>query len=71
MKKVLLILTVFFLTSSFVNKETYVFICKSTGSKRYHLTKTCRGLSPCKHTIEKVTKKSAEKIGRTLCKWED
>lgn len=71
MKKIALILSVFFLVASFTVKDTYVYICKGKSSKKYHLVKNCRGLKPCTHKIDKVTLKSAEKIGRTLCKWED
>lgn len=71
MKKLFYISSFFFLLTSFTISETYVYVCNSTGSTRYHLKKDCRGLKPCKATIKKVTKVSAEKVGRTLCKWED
>lgn len=71
MKKILLITSIFFLTISFISKDTYVYICKGEGSKKYHLIENCRGLKPCTHKIDKVTLKKAENIGRTLCKWED
>jgi hypothetical protein len=71
MKKILLILSVLFLVTSFTIKDTYVYICNGKGNKKYHLVKNCRGLKPCTHKIDKITLKSAEKIGRTLCKWED
>jgi hypothetical protein len=48
-----------------------VYVCKSSGAKRYHLSKACKGLGRCSHTIEKTTKKEAEAMGLTLCKWED
>ena len=71
MKKILIILSVFLLVASFTFKDTYVYTCKGKGSKRYHLVKNYRGLKPCTSKIDKVTLKSAEKIGRTICKWED
>lgn len=48
-----------------------VYICKGAYSKKYHYSKTCRGLSNCKATIEKTTLSAAKNIGRTLCGWED
>ena len=71
MKKALLITSIFFLTASFISKDTYVYICKGGNSKRYHLVKNCRGLKRCSHKIEKITLIKAKKVGRTLCKWED
>ncbi|MHB1106663.1 MAG: hypothetical protein ACYCZ2_09905 [Lutibacter sp.] len=71
MKKILLISSIFILLTSFIFIDTYVYICKGEGSKRYHLIKNCRGLKACTHKIDKITLKSAEKIGKTLCKWED
>ena len=74
MKKLIIIALLFFVTASFNTNnpnETYVYICKSNNSTRYHYDKNCRGLKQCDHKIEKVTLKQAQKIGRTLCKWED
>lgn len=51
--------------------EAEVFICKGKGSKRYHYTKTCRGLSRCSTKVYKVTLKKAKEMKRTLCGWED
>lgn len=51
--------------------ETNVYICKGKGSKRYHYTKTCRGLSRCSTKVYEVTLKKAKEIRRTLCGWED
>ena len=51
---------------------TFVYICDSSSAKKYHYTKTCRGLNACKHDIEKVTLTDAkQKYNRTLCGWED
>lgn len=46
------------------------FICDSTGGKKYHFKKGCRGLSNCKASIKKLSIGEAKKIGKTLCGWE-
>lgn len=51
--------------------ETKVYICKGKGSKRYHYTKTCRGLSNCSTKLYQVPLSEARTMGRTLCGWED
>lgn len=71
MKKYILLVLMMNASIAFQTKETQkVFICKSTLSKKYHLKKTCRGLSRCKVEIKETTRTKAEKYGRTLCKWE-
>lgn len=70
MKKNILLLFIFVL-KSFISLESDVYICVSKGAKRYHFTKTCKGLSNCKHTIKKVTLNEAKGMGLTLCGWED
>ena len=70
MKKVILLLLLFTF-ASFTSSESDVYICVSKGAKRYHFTKTCKGLSNCKHTIKKVTLDEAKEMGLTLCGWED
>lgn len=70
MKKIFLLLLIT-LSTSFSTIESDVYICVSKGAKRYHLTKTCKGLSNCKHTIKKVTLTEAKEMGLTLCGWED
>lgn len=72
-KKLLLGLTALLLltiTLSFT-LSSEVYICDSTGAKKYHYSSTCRGLNACKHQIVKITKGQAESRGRTLCGWED
>ncbi len=65
------------LTSSFSTMEknfttsTYVYICDSSGGKKYHFNKSCRGLSRCSHPIRKISLEKAQSIGKTLCGWED
>ena len=47
---------------------TYVYVCTGPYAKRYHKTKTCRGLSNCSESIVKVLLKDAIADGRTQCK---
>ncbi|MFC4635497.1 hypothetical protein ACFO3O_16425 [Dokdonia ponticola] len=51
--------------------ETQVYLCNSSGAKKYHYKKNCRGLSNCKKEIKKVSLETAQERGRTLCGWED
>lgn len=51
--------------------ETKVYICGTTGAKKYHYTESCRGLNACKHEIVKVTISQAKGYRLTLCGWED
>lgn len=53
------------------SQDKSVYICKGKYSKKYHYSKSCRGLSNCKSSISKVSLSEAKKIGRTLCGWED
>ncbi|MCG8576576.1 MAG: hypothetical protein MI810_16985 [Flavobacteriales bacterium] len=76
MKKVvvglLLMVGLFFLISPTVVSDDYVYICDSGGSKKYHLTEHCRGLSNCKSKIIRLTKAQAYSKGKKeLCGWED
>ena len=70
MKKIAALVTIIALTS-FNSIQSDVYICASKGAKKYHLSKTCRGLSNCKHQIKAVSKKEAINSGLTLCAWED
>ena len=45
-----------------LKKETYVYVCNSSGAYAYHSSKTCRGLNRCTHEILKVTLEDAVKI---------
>ena len=67
----LLSLLLLFVLTSFSVLETNVYICGSSGAKKYHYKNNCRGLSACKHEIVKTTKKNAESLGLSLCGWED
>jgi hypothetical protein len=72
MKKTFLLVIVVSIFCSFIPPiASNVFICKSKSSKRYHLTKTCRGLSACKAGVSEITLEKAKGLKRTLCKWED
>lgn len=48
-----------------------VYICTGPTAYAYHLSRSCRGLSNCKHSIETVSRSKAESAGRKLCGWED
>jgi len=53
-------------------QTTTVYICYSNTAKKYHYSKTCRGLSACKHDVRLVNITDAKtKYNRTLCGWED
>jgi hypothetical protein len=69
MKYTLLMFFVFL--ASFRQPETNVYICGSTGAKKYHYNETCRGLSSCSHGTVKTSLKQAKNLGLTLCGWED
>ena len=45
-----------------------VYICVSSGAKRYHCYSDCRGLNSCKHTIKKVSVDKAQSMGLTPCR---
>ncbi|MDO5987112.1 hypothetical protein Q4Q39_06780 [Flavivirga amylovorans] len=62
-----IIILLFF--TSFNNSNVY--ICKGKGSKRYHYTKHCRGLSNCSTKVYEVKLSKAKALKRTLCGWED
>ena len=70
MKNIFLILLVFVFLTAFQTKEKEVFICTTKSSKTYHIKKDCKGLTKCKFIIKKISKKKAEKVGRTKCKLE-
>jgi hypothetical protein len=51
--------------------DDQVYICNSTGAKKYHYKKNCRGLSNCKKEVKEISLEAAKDRGRTLCGWED
>ena len=57
--------------SSRFDPATKVYVCKSTGAKKYHFNESCRGLKQCTHEVVTMTVKEAERKGLGLCGWED
>lgn len=51
--------------------DATVYVCNSSGAKKYHYKETCRGLGGCKHEVVTIDRGAAEKRGLELCKWED
>jgi uncharacterized protein YceK len=52
------------------DKETngeIVYICTGGYSKRYHSTRSCKGLRNCGGTIKAISIEEAEEMGRTPC----
>lgn len=56
---------------SFSQKDDGVYVCASGESKKYHLSKDCRGLNACTHEIKEMDIIEAKKSGKELCSWED
>ncbi|CAM3839111.1 MULTISPECIES: hypothetical protein [Flavobacterium] len=71
MKTIITLLIVTFLTSFSTLDEEEVYLCGTEGAKKYHLSKSCRGLSGCKHEITKKKLSEAKELGLKLCAWED
>ena len=72
MKKILLISSVVLLNLQGTTLyKTDVYLCNSSGGKKYHYSKNCRGLSSCEHQIIKVSLQKAKSMGKDLCGWED
>ena len=44
-----------------------VFICLSSGSKRFHSTLACPGMQNCNSGEDAVTREEAEDMGRSYC----
>jgi len=65
------LLLILLILSSFDTVETSVYICGSTGAKKYHYKETCRGLNSCSRGVVKTSVKQAQNLGLTLCGWED
>lgn len=65
-----LILLILFTTDLICTDSTSVYICDSSGAKRYHMSSRCRGLNNCQSKILKTTLQGAKNKGRTLCGWE-
>ncbi len=71
MKTLLLLILASSLNFSSQQTTNEVYFCDSKGGKKYHFTKDCRGLSNCKHKIEKIKLTDAKNKGLTLCGFED
>lgn len=66
----ILSLLIFFFINITCKENTTVYICNSSGAKKYHINSDCRGLSNCSYKIIKVDIEKAKKDGKILCKWE-
>jgi hypothetical protein len=71
LQKSVALLLIFITLTSYDNKESDVYICKSKGAKKYHLKEFCRGLNACKKEVVKITLKEAKAKGLDLCGWEE
>lgn len=65
--KSLLFISIFYICGSSSLLLDSVYYCDSTGGKKYHQSKECRGLKKCTHTIKNTTTKNATKLGLTQC----
>jgi hypothetical protein len=65
-----LILLILFTANLICKDNTSVYICDSTGAKKYHISSRCRGLNNCQSKILKTTLQVAKNKKRTLCGWE-
>lgn len=54
------------------NEAKVVYICTGSYSKRYHSTRSCKGLRNCGGSIKAISIEEAEQMGRTPCQlcWE-
>lgn len=50
-----------------VQMQDSVWICTSSGAKRFHASDTCGGIRSCGEDIRKYTREEAEYVGRTYC----
>ncbi|MBC9811153.1 hypothetical protein H9Y05_01580 [Crocinitomicaceae bacterium CZZ-1] len=67
MKTLLIVVASIGLFSITPSQSTTAYICNSPSAKKYHYSKTCRGLQKCTHEIKKTTVDSAKKSGYTVC----
>jgi hypothetical protein len=70
MKRILTLIIITLILSSFTLFQSDVFLCKGGSSKVYHKSENCRGLKFCSTNIEKVSEDAAIKLGRRKCKIE-
>jgi hypothetical protein len=57
-------------SSLWVERDS-VFICIDSAASKYHYSKKCRGLNPCKSSIQKVTLNVAKAKFRKPCAYEN
>ena len=70
-KSLLLFLIVMVNSQGLFSPTSNVYLCDSSGGKKYHYTKSCRRLSNCKAEIISVSLQKARTLGKELCGWED
>jgi hypothetical protein len=70
MKKILFLILIALVFSSFNLIQSNVYICKGGSSKVYHKSNKCRGLKFCSTNVDKVLENDAIKLGRRKCKIE-
>jgi len=47
-----------------------VYVCESSGAKKYHYNENCHALKRCRNTVAPMKRKEAENIGLGLCGFE-
>jgi hypothetical protein len=71
MKRTLILLFLYGLTSYASSDERIVYICDSPYATSYHYSKSCRAIGKCTHEIKKVTLTDAvNTYRRSLCGYE-
>jgi hypothetical protein len=70
MKKIITLILITLIFSSFTMIQSDVYICKGGSSKVYHKSEKCRGLKFCSSNVDKVSENDAIKLGRRKCKLE-
>ncbi|MCF8342723.1 MAG: hypothetical protein K9I82_17230 [Chitinophagaceae bacterium] len=71
MNKILALILITLVFSSFNLIQSDVYICKGGSSKVYHKSEKCRGLKFCSTNVDKVSEDDAIKLGRRKCKIEN
>ena len=67
---VIIYLAALTLSSTPFRNDQKVYYCDSPTAKRYHMSKTCKGLENCTHEIREVSVSEAEQLKLTSCKLE-
>ncbi len=65
--KSLYFISLLFFVGSFMAPADSVYYCDSTGGKRFHQSKQCRGLQKCTHEIKSTSTSGAKSLGLTQC----